>query len=587
MSHTTERTRNAPSLTIHADDMIRHTQTLLTSLSFEDQLKDFLLSQQKVMTSLRSEVDSLRVRNKTLEQEKADLVQSSNLMKRQLERIRKSLVEEVETRKAVKKERDVYQSRLAHIVSLVKEETALPTESPVRQIISRQGSLVSQSIQARNGLDTTDESLTELDFDKSEDDLMPEAASTTVVRLMAETPDASPSAPVIAHRTDTQQDGEEDSCVMSTSVMNQTMIEAPVTGERGSEGSKPDREAQEEVQSGRESTSTLASVTSVRSKCSVPDDVLTTSVESRSHDFVPKKIFSMSTCSGCEMRIFFYGSCVKCTACSAVAHPVCKARVPVPCLPASSRKHRHSNVQDVSIADFCPSVGRPRVPPILVLCFKEIERRASSGDLPYVRDDELSLGEKVKSLILSSKCAPDLTGYTVPVLCAAVKSFLRTLSEPLITRVLWQDFVNASLLSDREDRERAFYAPIAQLPEANRHSLSYLCKHLHTITKSPTIRLTPDTLSNVFGRLVVGDSGKHMNPPKARAERAAQNRVMLRLLTDIPLSFWNHALLHETPTSLSRLPRQGSSRSVRRRSSIRGGSRCFGKLDALNELTHS
>lgn len=577
--------RSSMSLVAQADDMIRQTHSLLTSVGLEDQLTELLHSQQTLIQKLMSENKKLEISHKEVMDKYQDLCQSSRRMECQLNSVRTALVNEKASKKGMRQELDYYHNMISQLRSMVHVETGLPAESPVRQIISRQMSRVAvqQANEMRNGLDTTDDSLSDLEYDKSEEEL------NTTFCLTAETPPAMTpsSSPIHPH---------DSSSFMSVSYANMTVVEAAVEAKEVFSSNMEEAQGQVKQgpaliqQSANPSTSTLASVTSQKSKCSVPSDMLMKSIESRAHDFRTKKVVGFSTCAGCKRTLFYSTSSVKCCSCSAVAHSMCQNRVPVPCLPAApaptSKSRQSCSVS--SIADYCP-VERPCVPPILVLCLSEIEKRGSAIDRPYVREDDLSLGAKVKSLILSSKCAPDLTSYSVLVLCAAVKSFLRSLDEPLITRLLWHDFATAAALAVKHDRENAFYTPIAQLPDCNRHSLAYLCKHIHTIRSQPQCRMTYETLATVFASLIVGQSGSKTMPHEMRGEKAVQKSIMLCLLQDIPSTYWNHVLALPRPGCQTRLSRHSSSastRSHRRVSLIRGGAAVSNaRLGPLEEVS--
>lgn len=95
----------------------------------------------------------------------------------------------------------------------------------------------------------------------------------------------------------------------------------------------------ESLAPGNPSTSILKSVTSYKSKCSVPEEVLAQWMESRRHDLKAKKHFDLSTFAGCKKALF----CVECCACSAVAHSNCQSRGSRS-LPPGSSSHLQASI---------------------------------------------------------------------------------------------------------------------------------------------------------------------------------------------------------------------------------------------------
>lgn len=66
----------------------------------------------------------------------------------------------------------------------------------------------------------------------------------------------------------------------------------------------------------------------------------------------------------------------------------------------------------------------------------------------------------------------------VHVICGALKDFLRSLKEPIITHLLWKDFVNAANEPETEDSTSNLYQAITELPQPNRDTLAWIIVHL-------------------------------------------------------------------------------------------------------------
>jgi len=84
----------------------------------------------------------------------------------------------------------------------------------------------------------------------------------------------------------------------------------------------------------------------------------------------------------------------------------------------------------------------------------------------------------VQEKFLRGKGVPNLSNIDIHTICGAIKIFLRSLLEPLVTPTLRQDFVNAALISDADDARVAMIQAISELQQPNRDTLAFLILHL-------------------------------------------------------------------------------------------------------------
>lgn len=84
----------------------------------------------------------------------------------------------------------------------------------------------------------------------------------------------------------------------------------------------------------------------------------------------------------------------------------------------------------------------------------------------------------VQEKFLRGKGVPNLSNVDIHTICGAIKIFLRSLLEPLVTPMLRQDFVNAALISDADDARVAMIQAISELQQPNRDTLAFLILHL-------------------------------------------------------------------------------------------------------------
>jgi Rac GTPase-activating protein 1 len=84
----------------------------------------------------------------------------------------------------------------------------------------------------------------------------------------------------------------------------------------------------------------------------------------------------------------------------------------------------------------------------------------------------------IQEKFLQGKGVPNLSKLDIHVVCGTIKYFLRSLCEPLVTNLLWQDFVKAAENPDPDDSRALLYQAISELPQPNRDTLAFLIMHL-------------------------------------------------------------------------------------------------------------
>ena len=165
---------------------------------------------------------------------------------------------------------------------------------------------------------------------------------------------------------------------------------------------------------------------------------------SRPHQFAPKNNFKTETCGPCQKRIKFGKSCFKCHECRMVAHPECRDRAPLPCVPCGSgtktpSKAGQGYTRGLALADYTPPTN-PMVPAIIIHCTNEVEARGLSEVGIYrVPGSEREVKE-LRDKFLAGRGCPALGQVDVHVLCGVVKDFLRNLREPLVPSSMWNLF---------------------------------------------------------------------------------------------------------------------------------------------------
>ncbi|KAL3186428.1 hypothetical protein MRX96_027475 [Rhipicephalus microplus] len=232
---------------------------------------------------------------------------------------------------------------------------------------------------------------------------------------------------------------------------------------------------------------------------------------SQQHTFVSRPAVNPENCAGCDKRIRFYKASYRCDACGVVCHPECESLVPLPCgLGASPRGVRGASSGAGVLADYAPSEP-PFVPPLVVHCIREVERRCIHERGPLY--GSAAPPEEVDALLeqlLSGRDLPVLSEHSLPVVCGSLMKFLATLRETVITKSIWPVLAKAAVTGDedKENRIWKFLDATRQLPAANRAVLSMLLVHLHGVSNTSLggDGRSLDELAAVFAPVLVGCS---------------------------------------------------------------------------------
>ncbi|XP_055647894.1 rac GTPase-activating protein 1 [Falco peregrinus] len=256
----------------------------------------------------------------------------------------------------------------------------------------------------------------------------------------------------------------------------------------------------------------------------------------RLHEFVSKTVIKPESCVPCGKRVKFGKISLKCRDCRVVTHPECRDRCPLPCIPTLTGTP--VRIGEGTLLDFVPSTP-PMIPPILVHCVNEIERRGlRETGLYRVSGCEKTVRE-LKEKFLRSRSIPLLSKVDdIHAVCSLLKDFLRSLREPLLTFRLNKAFMEAAEILDEDNSVAAMYQVVGELPQANRDTLAFLMIHLQRVAQSPATKMDVTNLAKVFGPTIVAHAVPDPDPVTLLQDTKRQPRVVERLLL-LPVEYWS------------------------------------------------
>ncbi|NWU12065.1 RGAP1 protein, partial [Cephalopterus ornatus] len=262
----------------------------------------------------------------------------------------------------------------------------------------------------------------------------------------------------------------------------------------------------------------------------------------RLHDFVSKTVIKPESCVPCGKRVKFGKISLKCRDCRVVAHPECRDRCPLPCIPTLAGTP--VRIGEGTLMDFVPSTP-PMIPSIIVHCVNEIEQRGLHETGLYRVSGCDKTVRELKEKFLRAKSIPLLSKVDdIHAICGLLKDFLRSLKEPLLTFRLNKAFMEAAEISDEDNSVAAMYQAVGELPQANRDTLAFLMVHLQRVAQSPDTKMDISNLAKVFGPTIVAHAVPDPDPMTLLQDTKRQPKVVERLLL-LPVDYWSQLMMVE------------------------------------------
>ncbi|NXY20506.1 RGAP1 protein, partial [Atrichornis clamosus] len=262
----------------------------------------------------------------------------------------------------------------------------------------------------------------------------------------------------------------------------------------------------------------------------------------RLHDFVSKTVIKPESCVPCGKRVKFGKISLKCRDCRVVAHPECRERCPLPCIPTLTGTP--VRIGEGTLMDFVPSTP-PMIPSIIVHCVNEIEQRGLHETGLYRISGCDKTVRELKEKFLRAKSIPLLSKVDdIHAICGLLKDFLRSLKEPLLTFRLNKTFMEAAEISDEDNSIAAIYQAVGELPQANRDTLAFLMVHLQRVAQSPDTKMDVSNLAKVFGPTIVAHAVPDPDPMTLLQDTKRQPKVVERLLL-LPMDYWSQLMMVE------------------------------------------
>ncbi|XP_068092179.1 beta-chimaerin isoform X2 [Hyperolius riggenbachi] len=201
---------------------------------------------------------------------------------------------------------------------------------------------------------------------------------------------------------------------------------------------------------------------------------------------------------------------VRCSDCGLNVHKQCSKYVPSDCQPDLKRIKK---VYSCDLTTLVKAHNAPR-PMVVDMCIQEIEQRGLkseglyrvSGFTEHIEDVKMAFDRDGDKADISNATYPDIN-----IIAGALKLYFRDLPIPVITYDAYSKFIEASKISNTDERLEAIHEALMLLPPAHYETLRYLMIHLKKVSENEKDNLMgAENLSIVFGPTL-------MRPPEENA----------------------------------------------------------------------
>jgi hypothetical protein len=223
----------------------------------------------------------------------------------------------------------------------------------------------------------------------------------------------------------------------------------------------------------------------------------TKSPKPRPHNFASFTFKIPHYCDFC--RNFMWGLVqqgVRCSDCGFAAHKRCSEQAHPDCRPEAKYVKRMFAV-DLSTLCMAHSV---KVPPVLVKCIEEIERRCIETEGIYRVSGSHEQMERLRRQFDLGINVDLSTVEDVHTVCGLLKLYLRLLPQQLVPYSVFRSLLQAfSSSQDHRERIKKCRIELAELNEANAYTLSVLLDHLRQVAKFSAVnKMTSENLATIF-----------------------------------------------------------------------------------------
>ncbi|KAM4551542.1 unconventional myosin-IXb isoform 3-T4 [Odontesthes bonariensis] len=223
------------------------------------------------------------------------------------------------------------------------------------------------------------------------------------------------------------------------------------------------------------------------------------------HLFSTYQVNIMQSCDLCGSYIWGMEKAYMCSACKLICHKKCLNKIITNC---STRCAREDNSVPGSLhfgVQVCVLTSKASpIPKVVELLLMHVELNGLYTEGIYRKSGSACRARELYQILETNPEAVCLDNYPIHTITGLVKRWLRELPDPLMSFSLYYDFLHAVELPEKDDRIRAVYQKVDELPPANYNTLERLIFHLVRVAKEEQHnKMTANSLAIVFAPCVL------------------------------------------------------------------------------------
>ncbi|XP_027875163.1 unconventional myosin-IXb isoform X2 [Xiphophorus couchianus] len=223
------------------------------------------------------------------------------------------------------------------------------------------------------------------------------------------------------------------------------------------------------------------------------------------HLFSTYQVNIMQSCDLCNSFIWGMEKACMCSACKFVCHKKCLDKIITDC---SRRRSRLVDSVPGSLhfgVQVCVLTSKTNpVPKVVEMLLMHVELNGLYTEGIYRKSGAACRAKELHQILQTDPENACLDNYPIHTITGLVKRWLRELPEPLITFSLYNDFLHAAELPENQERIRAVYQKVDELPPANYNTLERLIFHLVKVAKEEKHnKMSPTSLAIVFAPCIL------------------------------------------------------------------------------------
>ncbi|TPX45552.1 hypothetical protein SeMB42_g03955 [Synchytrium endobioticum] len=144
------------------------------------------------------------------------------------------------------------------------------------------------------------------------------------------------------------------------------------------------------------------------------------------------------------------------------------------------------------------------VPSVVEQCIHEVERRGLQSQGIYRLSGNAATVQKLRNMFNSQEFVRFEDESDINVVAAVLKLYFRELQNPLVPFEFYDDFIEASKISDYNERLMSIKALLHSMPKCNFDTFECLIRHMQKVASNGEInKMEPANLAIVFGPTLI------------------------------------------------------------------------------------